>query len=89
MDLHELLLRCAQAVATDDRRAAHELLDATVARDSAERMLVERDIFGAAAMNVIACEGGDRVERPEAYKQWQARNQRAGLKAAAAPARGC
>nr|CAB3492309.1 unnamed protein product [Digitaria exilis]CAB3492336.1 unnamed protein product [Digitaria exilis] len=59
--------------------AQFELLDATVARDSPERMVVERDMFGAAAMNVIACEGGDRVERPETYRQWQARNQRAGL----------
>nr|CAB3490635.1 unnamed protein product [Digitaria exilis] len=59
--------------------AQFELLDATVARDSPERMVVEREMFGAAAMNVIACEGGDRVERPETYRQWQARNQRAGL----------
>ncbi|KAI4368847.1 hypothetical protein MLD38_017358 [Melastoma candidum] len=31
-------------------------------------------------MNVIACEGFARVERPETYKQWQARNLRAGFK---------
>uniref|UniRef100_A0A0E0MIE4 GRAS family transcription factor n=1 Tax=Oryza punctata TaxID=4537 RepID=A0A0E0MIE4_ORYPU len=60
--------------------AQFDLLDATVARDSHERMLVERDIFGRAALNVIACEGAERVERPEMYKQWQARNQRAGLR---------
>jgi hypothetical protein len=61
--------------------AAHfDLLDATVARDSPERLLVERDIFGRGAMNVIACEGADRVERPETYRQWQARNRRAGLR---------
>ncbi|WVZ48763.1 hypothetical protein U9M48_000177 [Paspalum notatum var. saurae] len=60
--------------------AQFDLLDATVPRDSQERMLVERDIFGRAALNVIACEGADRVERPETYRQWQARNQRAGLR---------
>ncbi|CAO2150328.1 unnamed protein product [Urochloa humidicola] len=60
--------------------AQFDLLDATVARDSHERMLVERDIFGSAAVNVIACEGADRVERPETYKQWHQRNKRAGLK---------
>ena len=31
-------------------------------------------------MNVIACEGLERVERPESYKQWQVRNLRAGFK---------
>ena len=30
--------------------------------------------------NIIACEGMDRVERPQSYKQWQARSQRAGLR---------
>ncbi|KAG9142447.1 hypothetical protein Leryth_018218, partial [Lithospermum erythrorhizon] len=31
------------------------------------------------AINVIACEGGQRTERPETYKQWQVRNMRAGF----------
>ncbi|OQU84113.1 scarecrow-like protein 9 [Sorghum bicolor] len=60
--------------------AQFDLLDATVPRDSPERLLLERDIFGRAAMNVVACEGTDRVERPETYRQWQVRNQRAGLR---------
>jgi hypothetical protein len=60
--------------------SAHfDLLDATVPRDNEGRLLLERDIFGRSALNVIACEGADRVERPETYKQWQARNHRAGL----------
>jgi hypothetical protein len=29
---------------------------------------------------VIACEGVERVERSQNYKQWQARNRRAGLR---------
>lgn len=31
-------------------------------------------------MNIVACEGTARVERPEPYKQWQLRNQRAGFR---------
>jgi hypothetical protein len=31
-------------------------------------------------MNVVACEGLERVERPETYKQWQVRNLRAGFR---------
>ncbi|KAF7048622.1 hypothetical protein CFC21_057350 [Triticum aestivum] len=59
--------------------AQFDLLDATVPRDNEGRLLLERDIFGRSALNVIACEGADRVERPETYKQWQLRNHRAGL----------
>ncbi|RVW66030.1 Scarecrow-like protein 33 [Vitis vinifera] len=45
-----------------------------------ERMLFEREIFGMDIMNIIACEGSERFERPETYKQWQIRNVRAGLR---------
>ncbi|KAL6622485.1 hypothetical protein ACP70R_032364 [Stipagrostis hirtigluma subsp. patula] len=60
--------------------ALFDVLDTTTPRDSDQRMLIEQNIFGRSALNVIACEGTDRVERPETYKQWQVRNQRAGLK---------
>ncbi len=43
-------------------------------------MLMERESIGREAMNVVACEGLERVERPETYKQWQVRNTRAGFK---------
>ncbi|XP_024319187.1 scarecrow-like protein 9 [Brachypodium distachyon] len=60
--------------------SAHfDQLDVTVPRDNHGRLLLERDIFGPSALNVIACEGADRVERPETYKQWQLRHHRAGL----------
>lgn len=42
-------------------------------------MLLEKMIFGQEAMNVIACEGAERIDRPETYKQWQVRNMRAGF----------
>ncbi|KAM0909697.1 hypothetical protein ACQ4PT_014641 [Festuca glaucescens] len=60
--------------------AQFDLLDATAPRDNNGRLLLERDIIGRSALNVIACEGADRVERPETYKQWQLRNHRAGLR---------
>uniref|UniRef100_A0A0E0J5K1 Uncharacterized protein n=1 Tax=Oryza nivara TaxID=4536 RepID=A0A0E0J5K1_ORYNI len=56
-----------------------DMLDATIPRDNDERLLIERDILGRCALNVIACEGADRVDRPETYKQWLVRNHRAGL----------
>ncbi|KAM3194359.1 hypothetical protein ACQJBY_070806 [Aegilops geniculata] len=61
--------------------SAHfDMLDATIPRDNDVRLLIERDLIGPGALNVIACEGADRVERPETYRQWQARNRRAGLR---------
>ncbi|KAJ1291074.1 hypothetical protein BS78_02G291900 [Paspalum vaginatum] len=57
-----------------------DMLDATVPRDNDQRLLVERDIIGQFALNIIACEGSDRVERHETYRQWQVRNYRAGLR---------
>lgn len=56
-----------------------DMLETNVPREIPERMLIEREIFGREAMNVIACEGAERIERPETYKQWQVRNMRAGF----------
>ncbi|XP_010037828.2 scarecrow-like protein 9 [Eucalyptus grandis] len=55
------------------------MLDSVIPRESQERMLIEKDMFGREALNSIACEGWERVERPETYKQWQSRNMRAGF----------
>ncbi|CAA6656807.1 unnamed protein product [Spirodela intermedia] len=57
--------------------ALFDMLETTVPREHPERLLIEREIFGREAVNVIACEGSERVERPETYKQWQGRNLRA------------
>ncbi|KAJ6727031.1 hypothetical protein OIU79_005049 [Salix purpurea] len=57
-----------------------DVLEANVSREVPERMLIEREIFGWEAMNVIACEGAERIERPETYKQWQMRILRAGFR---------
>ncbi|CAD6252565.1 unnamed protein product [Miscanthus lutarioriparius] len=57
-----------------------DMPDATVSWDSDLRLAVERDLIGRCALNVVACEGHDWVERPETYRQWQARNRKAGLR---------
>ncbi|CAN1808722.1 Scarecrow-like protein 14 [Linum perenne] len=49
-------------------------------KEEKERLMFEREIYGREAMNVVAAEGAERVERPETYKQWQVRNVRAGFK---------
>ncbi|CAL9769223.1 unnamed protein product [Musa acuminata subsp. burmannicoides] len=59
--------------------ALFDMLETNVPRDDEQRLLIERDLFGREALNVIACEGSERVERPETYKQWQVRNLRAGF----------
>ncbi|KAL8050330.1 hypothetical protein ABFS82_06G075800 [Erythranthe guttata] len=56
-----------------------DMLEENIPREIHERMLLERIVFGREAMNVIACEGAERIERPETYKQWQVRNIRVGF----------
>ncbi|KAL9274157.1 Scarecrow-like protein [Drosera capensis] len=60
--------------------SVYDLFEATMARDNQERMLIEGELYGFAAMNVIACEGAEREERPETYKQWQVRTMKAGFR---------
>ncbi|XP_009764837.1 scarecrow-like protein 14 [Nicotiana tabacum] len=57
-----------------------DMFDATLPRDDQQRLHFEQEFYRREAMNVIACEGSERVERPETYKQWQVRYMRAGFK---------
>ncbi|KAK4483120.1 hypothetical protein RD792_010299 [Penstemon davidsonii] len=57
-----------------------DMFEATMPREDEDRVLFEREVVGKDAMNIIACEGTERVDRPETYKQWQYRNLRAGLR---------
>ncbi|CAI8592321.1 unnamed protein product [Vicia faba] len=57
-----------------------DMFEANVPREDTQRLTLEKGLFGRDAINVIACEGAERVERPETYKQWQIRNRRAGFK---------
>lgn len=57
-----------------------DMLDATINREQPERMMYERVFCGGEIMNVVACEGTERIERPETYKQWQTRIMKVGFK---------
>lgn len=43
------------------------------------RQTIDQEIIGREILNVVACEGLERVERTETYRQWQARTMRAGF----------
>ena len=60
--------------------ALFDMLEENVARTILERMLLEREEYGQEIMNIIACKGLERIERPETYKQWQVRKERAGFR---------
>uniref|UniRef100_A0A0E0MJF0 Uncharacterized protein n=1 Tax=Oryza punctata TaxID=4537 RepID=A0A0E0MJF0_ORYPU len=67
--------------------ALFDMLDATTPKEMSHlRMVLERDVLRRAAVGVIAGEGAERVERPETYRRWQARNRRAGLRQVAVEA---
>lgn len=57
-----------------------DIFEATMPREDHERMLIESEICGKEVLNSIACEGVERIQRPETYKQWQVRTTRAGLR---------
>ncbi|KAL6624394.1 hypothetical protein ACP70R_031715 [Stipagrostis hirtigluma subsp. patula] len=56
-----------------------DMLDANVPRDNEARKMLENRFLGQDAFNIIACEGAERTERPETYKQWQVRCLKAGF----------
>lgn len=60
--------------------AIFDMLEATIPKEDPERLLIEKELYGKAALNVIACEGVERLERPETYKQWRIRTLRAGFR---------
>ncbi|AES88867.1 putative transcription factor GRAS family [Medicago truncatula] len=57
-----------------------DVLDINVAREDQTRLMFEKEFWGREVMNIIACEGSQRVERPETYRKWQVRNTRAGFR---------
>lgn len=60
--------------------ALFDMFDAHIPREDQERLMFEREYFGREIMSAVACEGLERLERPETYKQWQVRNMKAGFK---------
>lgn len=59
--------------------AVFESLDATLPRESPDRMNVERQCLARDIVNIVACEGADRIERYEAAGKWRARMMMAGF----------
>ncbi|KAF8084047.1 hypothetical protein N665_0736s0008 [Sinapis alba] len=57
-----------------------DMCDTTLTREDPMRVMFEKEFYGREIMNVVACEGTARVERPESYKQWQSRMIRAGFR---------
>lgn len=50
--------------------ALFDCLESTVARQSVERVRVEKMLFGEEIKNIIACEGMERKERHEKLERW-------------------
>ncbi|XP_050290873.1 scarecrow-like protein 30 [Quercus robur] len=60
--------------------ALFDMFDATMPREDHQRLQFEEEGIGRGAMNVIACEGLERVERPETFDRWEVRTLRAGFR---------
>ncbi|KAM0887898.1 hypothetical protein ACQ4PT_028701 [Festuca glaucescens] len=65
--------------AYDYYSALFDSLDATLPRESPDRMNVERQCLAREIVNILACEGPDRVERYEVAGKWRARMTMAGF----------
>lgn len=59
--------------------AIFESIDAVLPRDHRERISVEQHCLARDIVNVIACEGAERVERHELLGKWKARFRMAGF----------
>lgn len=46
------------------------MFDVTAWRDYQERFMFENEFYVQGVMNAIACQGTERIERPESYMKW-------------------
>ncbi|CAM6086950.1 unnamed protein product [Calypogeia fissa] len=60
--------------------ALFDAIHTTVPPDVDLRRLTEKEILGRQILNIIACEGTERIERAETHRQWQSRSINAGFK---------
>lgn len=60
--------------------AMFDSLDATLPRESQERVNVEKQCLARDIVNIIACEGEERIERYEVSGKWKARMTMAGFR---------
>ncbi|KAK9078206.1 hypothetical protein SSX86_002263 [Deinandra increscens subsp. villosa] len=65
--------------ALDIYSAIFESMDAALARDRKDRINVEQHCLARDIVNVIACEGKERVERHELFRKWRSRLTMAGF----------
>ncbi|KAJ1404689.1 hypothetical protein SESBI_26424 [Sesbania bispinosa] len=59
--------------------AIFDSLEASMPRNSQQRMKIERLHFAEEILNIVACEGPDRMERHERVDQWRRQLGRAGF----------
>ncbi|OIW19946.1 hypothetical protein TanjilG_30880 [Lupinus angustifolius] len=59
--------------------AIFESIDVTLPRSSNERINVEQHCLARDIVNIIACEGKERIERPELFGKWKSRLTMAGF----------
>ncbi|CAN4089979.1 unnamed protein product [Withania somnifera] len=64
----------------DYHRAMFESVDAARPRDDRQRISAEEHCIARDVVNLIACEGADRVERHELFGKWKSRLLMAGFK---------
>lgn len=60
--------------------AVFESIDVTLPRDHKERINVEQHCLARDIVNLVACEGPERVERHELFGKWRSRLLMAGFK---------
>ncbi|KAK9070601.1 hypothetical protein SSX86_011003 [Deinandra increscens subsp. villosa] len=65
--------------ALDYYSAVFESIDAVLARDKKDRINVEQHCLARDMVNIIACEGTERVERHELFRKWKSRLTMAGF----------
>ncbi|KAJ6774136.1 hypothetical protein OIU79_017547 [Salix purpurea] len=59
--------------------AVFDSLDATLPRESQDRLNVEKQCLARDIVNIVACEGEERIERYEVAGKWRARMMMAGF----------
>ncbi|XP_057953870.1 scarecrow-like protein 33 [Malania oleifera] len=57
-----------------------DMMDKIFTCESSIRLMFEQGTLGQEVVNIVACEGSERIVMPETYKHWQARNTNAGFK---------
>ncbi|CAL9072738.1 unnamed protein product [Musa hybrid cultivar] len=60
--------------------AMFESIDVTLPRDNKERISVEQHCLARDIVNIVACEGSERVERHELFGKWKSRFLMAGFR---------